>query len=307
MMRKAFVSIVAFVLAFATAFAAEPPRGKLNFLVLSDLGDFGGGDQLQVAETLGEFTESWTPTAILNLGDTFHYWGVESVDDPAWQQNFESIYTAPALHNMWYCVLGNHDYQGNTQAELDYTRRSRRWNLPARNYTKTFSRGDTSVEVIFYDSTPYLRRARTQPDVYPDAARQDTAATTAWLRDRLAASQADWTVVCAHHPLYSARDDASRQREDILTHIGPVLRHAAPDLYLAGDVHCFEHFAPAGQPTDFVTCSSGSNAYPVTALPEEKFASGASGFMTLAVDRDRLTLTMYDAEGRQIYEFSKTK
>lgn len=282
-------------------------RGDLNFLVVSDLGNFGGGNQPIVAETLGDFASKWSPTAILNLGDTFHYWGVESVDDPGWISNFESIYTKPTLHNLWYCVLGNHDYQGNTQALIDYTNKSRRWNMPSHYYSKIFKRGDTTVKVIFLDTTPFLRRAISQPDIYPDAGRQDTVAQLKWLRDELANSDADWTVLAAHHPLFSSRPDNAGQRADVSSHLGNIISEFNPDLYISGDVHCFEHFKGNGNNTDFVTCTSGSQAYDVVKSDDALYALGHSGFMSISVDKALLTVEMYDKQGKLLYKFSKTK
>lgn len=292
----------------AVASAQELPKGKVNFLVVSDLGAFGGGDQREVASTLGRVAEQYTPTAILNLGDTFHFWGVESTDDPGWNSNFENIYTAPWLHTLWYCALGNHDYQGNTQALVDYTKKSRRWNMPARYYTKTFSRGGTSVEVIFLDTTPFLRRAQSQPEIYPDACLQDTAAQTAWLEKALAASTADWVIVASHHPVYSSRPDNSGQRADIQAHIAPVLATRRPDAYISGDVHCFEHFSLPDDPTDYFTCTAGSVAYNVdNPDPRTLFTSGSSGLMTLSADAERLSVAMLDKDGRVLYTYTKTK
>ncbi|MDE6278040.1 MAG: metallophosphoesterase [Muribaculaceae bacterium] len=309
-MRSIIASIALLAtLAFGVvASAQELPKGNVNFLVVSDLGAFGGGDQPEVAATLGRVAETFSPTAILNMGDTFHFWGVESVDDPGWVSNFESIYTAPFLHSLWYCALGNHDYQGNTQALVDYTHKSRRWNMPERYYSKTFSRRGTSVEVIFLDTTPFLQRAQTQPDIYPDAGRQDTAAQTAWLAKALASSTADWVIVAAHHPVYSSRPDNSRQRADIQAHIAPVLAKHRPDAYISGDVHCFEHFAFPDDPTDYFTCTAGSVAYPVDAPdPRTLFTSGSSGFMTLSADAEKLSIAMLDKEGRVLYTYTKTK
>lgn len=282
-------------------------RGDVNFVVVSDIGDYGGGDQRAVAATVADFTASFAPHAILNLGDTFHWAGVQSADDPGWRSNFEDIYTAPSMHNLWYSALGNHDYQGSTQAMIDYSSRSRRWNMPSHYYKQTFSRRGTTVDVIFIDSTPYLRRAQSQPDVYPDACRQDTAAQTAWLARMLAESTADWTIVAAHHPVYSSRPDGAGQRADIQAHIEPVLSASRPDIYLNGDVHCFEHFRSADGRTDYVTCTSGSHAYPVAAAPEALFADGSSGFLSISADKNGIDVTMYDTDGNEIYHFRKEK
>lgn len=302
--------LIALAMLSALASGAEDlPRGSVNFMVVSDLGAFGGADQKDVAATMGELATVWHPTAILNLGDTFHFWGVESIDDPGWQSNFEDIYTSPWLHSLWYSALGNHDYQGNTQALVDYSAKSRRWNMPSRYYSKTFKAGDVSVEVVFLDSTPFLRRACSQPDIYPDACRQDTTAQLRWLDETLAASKADWVIVAAHHPLLSSRPDGAGQRSDLQTYVGPIVARYAPDFYLAGDVHCFEHFKePHAGATDLVTCTSGSQAYPVLSpAPEAIFTSGLPGMIAMAVDKDEATVVMLDKAGNELYRFSKRK
>lgn len=235
-------------------------------------------------------------------------WGVQSIDDPGWNSNFENIYTAPALHNLWYCALGNHDYQGNTSALLDYTHKSRRWNMPARYYTRRFEARGTSVEVIVLDTTPFLRRTQCRPDTYPDVAAQDTAAQTQWLRHALSQADADWVIVAAHHPVYSCRPDNARQRADIQAHIAPVLAERRPDLYISGDVHCFEHYTFDGDTTDYITCSSGSQGYPiVTPDPAARFGAGVSGFMTIAADRKNCTVTMFDRDATEIYTYTRSK
>ena len=296
------VSLLTYLIICLPLWAVGP-----KFLVVSDLGAFGGADQKKVAAAVSEAAYEVGPNAIINLGDTFHFWGVQSVDDPGWNSNFEDIYTSPALHNLWYCVLGNHDYQGNTQALIDYTNKSRRWNLPARYYTQKFKRGDTSVEFIFIDTTPMLERALTQPDIYPDASEQDNDAMIVWLREALRNAEADWVVVAAHHPLYSSRPDNAKQRKNVSSFLEGVFSERRPDLYLAGDVHCFEHTQRPGDSTDYVTCTSGSQAYPVEPGQNVVFADGSSGFMTLVFDKNQLTFTMLDSEGQPLYEYTKTK
>lgn len=291
--------------------AQDLPRGSVNFMIVSDLGAFGGADQKQVAATMGEVATELRPTAILNLGDTFHFWGVQSVDDPGWQCNFEDIYTDPWLHSLWYCALGNHDYQGNPQALVDYTGKSRRWNMPDRYYTKRFKGKDIEVEVIFIDSTPFLRRACSQPEIYPEACLQDTVAQLEWLDRQLAASTADWVIVAAHHPVFSSRPDIAFQRTDLQTYVAPVVLRHRPDFYIAGDVHCFEHFVSGegdGSTVDFVTCSAGSKAYDVDdPSPKSLFSSGDSGFCTMAISKDSATVIMLDKAGKEIYRFTKNK
>lgn len=289
--------------------AQDLPRGNVNFMIVSDLGAFGGADQKEVAASMGDVAKEWRPTAILNLGDTFHFWGVQSVDDPGWSSNFENIYTNPWLHSLWYCALGNHDYQGNTQALVDYTDKSRRWNMPDRYYTKTFKGRGVEVEVIFIDSTPFLNRACSQPEIYPDASKQDTTAQLRWLDEKLTASTADWVIVAAHHPLYSSRPDGAGQRRDLQTYVAPVVLRHAPDFYISGDVHCFEHYPEiGGSATNLVVCTSGSEAYPVLDPdPKAAFTSGESGFCTMSVSKEEATVVMLDKDGNELYRFTKHK
>lgn len=309
LISKALISIFMLCTFFDIMQAENVERGDVNFVIISDIGDFGGGDQKQVAKAFGDFTFDYSPHAIINLGDTFHYWGVQSVDDPGWQSNYESIYTAPAHHNLWYCILGNHDYQGNTQAMIDYTQRSRRWNMPARYYAKTFSHNNTSVKIIFIDSTPYLSRAQSQPEIYPDICQQDTAQQSQWLATQLSTdTSADWLIVAAHHPLYSSRSDSKHQRADMQAHIGTILAQHCPDIYISGDVHCFEHFRSLDNQTDYVTCTSGSNAFEVEEPSRDAlFTSDASGFCSMSMSKKHIDVTMFDKNGNIIYQFRKTK
>ncbi len=306
--RILLVKLICILTATLSISGQELQRGDLNFIIVSDLGAFGGAEQKKVAETLSATANKFPPTAILNTGDTFHFWGVQSIDDPGWKSNFEDIYTDPMLHNLWYAALGNHDYQGNTQALIDYTNRSRRWNMPDRYYTQWFKRGNTKIKLIVIDTTPFLRRARTQPEIYPDAAAQDTAAQMQWLAKELQAPEADWVIVAAHHPLMSNRPDGAHQREDVYSHLAPVLAQCPPDFYINGDVHCFEHFQPEGVKTNYVTCSSGAKAYPVeNTTGQALYVNGSEGFCTMAAGNDSVTVTMIDKDGNILYSFTTNK
>jgi hypothetical protein len=64
---------------------------------------------------------------IVSTGDNFYPSGVASVQDPLWKRSFEDVYTAFSLQEEWYPVLGNHDYDGDAQAQIEYSRISRRW------------------------------------------------------------------------------------------------------------------------------------------------------------------------------------
>ena len=67
---------------------------SLSFLVV---GDWGGQPEdpyytegeASVAESMGEMGESVRSQFTISLGDNFYHYGVQSVDDPRFQETFE--------------------------------------------------------------------------------------------------------------------------------------------------------------------------------------------------------------------------
>ena len=130
---------------------------------------------------MGEMAEEVGPECVIAAGDVHHFEGVRSVDDPLWMTNYELIYSHPELMIDWYPICGNHEYRGSTQAVLDYARVSRRWEMPARYYTKTFNEEGTTVRVVGWtpprSSTNTARRATSIPT---PACRTSTPSCSGW-------------------------------------------------------------------------------------------------------------------------------
>ena len=130
MIRKTFTLIL---LALAAAFnagaqtSASELTGDVRLMIGNDLGRNGYYEQKPIAELMGKVAEAVGPDAFLALGDTHHYLGIGSVNDPLWMTNYELIYSHPELQIEWCPILGNHEYRGNTQAVIDYSGVSRRW------------------------------------------------------------------------------------------------------------------------------------------------------------------------------------
>ena len=145
-----------------------------SFLVANDLGRNGYYEQKPVAELMGNLAEKVDIECVAALGDVHHFEGVASTSDPLWMTNYELIYSHPELMLPWYPILGNHEYNGNTQAVIDYSKVSRRWMMPARYYTKTVeAEDDTRAQLFFIDTTPLIDKYRKDSLDYPDAGRQD--------------------------------------------------------------------------------------------------------------------------------------
>ena len=70
---------------------------------------------------MGVVAKKFKAEFVVSTGDNFYPNGVRSTRDYNWIASFENIYTAQSLQTDWFVVLGNHDYRGDPQAEIDYS------------------------------------------------------------------------------------------------------------------------------------------------------------------------------------------
>ncbi|MBP8777538.1 MAG: metallophosphoesterase, partial [Bacteroidaceae bacterium] len=141
-LRKLLLSALLAITSFSFAQITDytPFEDHFNFYLANDLGRNGYYEQKPIAELMGQMAEKIGPEFVIAAGDVHHFEGVRSVQDPLWMTNFELIYSHPELMIDWFPILGNHEYRGITQAVLDYTKISRRWNMPARYYSRVFTK-----------------------------------------------------------------------------------------------------------------------------------------------------------------------
>jgi hypothetical protein len=137
-MKKVFYLLASICLLAAKAEAQEVQKheGALKFLVMGDWGRVGEDHQKPVADQMGKVAKQIGSEFVISTGDNFYPRGVQSEFDPLWKYSFEDIYTAFSLQWDWYPVLGNHDYGGNPDAQVAYSKISRRWRMPAHYYIK---------------------------------------------------------------------------------------------------------------------------------------------------------------------------
>lgn len=282
---------------------------KLNFYLANDLGRNGYYDQKPIAELMGEMATEVDPEFVLAAGDVHHFNGVQSVDDPLWMTNYELVYSHPELMIDWFPILGNHEYRGNTQAVIDYSTVSRRWEMPARYYTKSFSDAKlgVSVCVVWIDTAPIIQKYRDETDEYPDAVGQDYVAQLAWLDAVLGEATEDWVVVAGHHPIYADTSKDDSERIDLQERLDPVLRRHRVDLYVNGHIHNFQHIRVEGSTIDYVTNSAGSLARGVEPIEGTVFCSPEPGFSIISATAETLELRMIDKHGQVLHTVTRTK
>jgi hypothetical protein len=277
--------------------------GHFTFLISSDLGRNGYYDQVQVAEMMGEVAAIADPEFIAALGDVHHFQGVRSIQDPLWQTNFEWIYKHPELMIAWHPVLGNHEYEGSTQAVLDYATVSRRWEMSDRYYAKTVSVTDgVEALLLFIDTAPLIDKYRDSPVEHPEAGSQDMARQLAWIDATLGASDARWKVVMGHHPVYAGTTKEESERRDLQERLQPLLDAHAVDAAVSGHIHNFQHIRVPGSGVDFFVNSSASQARKVVPFEGALFASPEPGFTLCTVKERELIITFVNREGKILYQ-----
>ena len=280
---------------------------KCNFYIANDLGRNGYYDQKPIAELMGVMAEEVGPECVIATGDVHPFEGVQSTQDPLWMTNYELIYSHPELMIDWFPVCGNHEYRGNTQAVLDYSRISRRWNMPARYYTKAFNEEGTTVRVVWIDTTPLIDKYREESDKYPDAGRQNIATQLEWLDATLAAAKEDWVVVVGHHPIYAETSKDDIERINMQQRVDTILRRHRVDMYINGHIHNFQHIRVNGSNIDYITNSAGSLSRKVNPVNGTVFCSSEPGFSILSASPSSLELRMIDKHGKVLHTVTRTK
>lgn len=287
--------------AAAAAVAAAPPGSTaLPFVLIGDWGRWGHDNQRDVARQMGQTAAAIDSRFTVSVGDNFYENGVTGLDDPQWQASFENIYTAPALQSPWQVILGNHDYRGNVQAQLDYTGQSKRWRLPARYYQTSVPLPDGAAADFFYlDTSPFIHYyAGSKTNI----AGQDSAAQLTWLDRALTTSTARWKIVIGHHPIYTAlapEPGYDHDQPDLIARLNPILRAHQVPIYINGHDHTLQSVQMDG--ITYVTNGAGSATYPPDQIIRGGFASGAHGFMTVQLSSARLDFALVDMHGATLY------
>lgn len=299
------VTVVAFAQNAAAWKALEKP---LNFYLANDLGRNGYYDQKPIAELMGKMAEAIDIEFVVAAGDVHHFEGVRSVHDPLWMTNYELIYSHPDLMLPWYPILGNHEYRGNTQAVIDYSGISARWQIPARYYTKVMEEDGATIRLVMIDTPPLLDKYRKDTEKYPDASKQDIDKQLVWLDSVLTSAKEDWVMVVGHHPIYADTDKNESERADMQKRVDSILRkHGNVDMYVCGHIHNFQHLRKPDSQIDYVVNTSGSLAREVKPIDGTQFCSNATGFSLITVDKKELCLYMMDKEGKVLHTVRRTK
>ena len=311
-MKKLLLSIIAILFVISGAFAHNPKawrklRQDINIFWASDLDRGGCFDQQVIANLMGEMAGKIKPECIISTGDTHHGNGVKSAKDDDWQEHLTEMYNHRNLTKLdWWAVTGNHEYRGNSQALIDYSKVNPHWRMPAKYYTMVFKKGGATIRFVMLDTTPLIDRYR-ESNKYPDAKHQDKDAQLEWLDKVLSEATEDWVIVAGHHPVYADTKKPRIERDDMKKAINSILRKHKVAMYICGHIHSFQHIRRKGYDIDYLVNSSASWARDVKKTKDMQYCSNEAGFSVITASKKRLSVHMIDKNGNILHTVNKTK
>jgi 3',5'-cyclic AMP phosphodiesterase CpdA len=206
--------------------------------------------------------------------------------------------------------LGNHDYHSDVDAQIRYSKISRRWDMPARYYAKEIGLNkdkDKEIKSAVKDPTKgkvLFVMMDTDPFLHPDKASY-VEQQMKWLNETLENASADvtWKIVVGHHPFYTVGPRINNF--DTLTMrkaLTKVFEEHKVDVYLSGHEHSLQHLKPEGHTHQFIS-GAGSELTPVTAnIPYSRFQASEHGFMYFSIDEKRLNVKAVSLTGNVLYQ-----
>jgi len=276
-----------------------------RYLQFEAVGDFGTGaaGQRDVAGSMAKKADNDSISFVLVLGDNFYESGVMSIHDKQWEYAFENMYGQRSLNVPFYAVLGNHDYRTNPQAQVDYTRVSKRWKMPDRYYSFVQAIDDsTTAEFFCLDTNPlaYLSLGEAQSLTDTSIEIQQLH----WLARRLEESTSRWKIVLGHHPLYSGGEHGDNSTLQYL--LEPLFINHHVDFYLCGHDHDLELLKPIHGVT-YVVSGAGSKHRDVRWRENTQFAETNLGFTFFRMSDNDTVVEFLTRSGSVEYAYTVRK
>lgn len=309
-----FCSSAALALNLRCTAQAELPKNGLNFLAIGDFGT-GGADQKRVAQAMAKFVSKHDlkTDALWLLGDNFYNEDKAgfSTESPRWTKEIEEMYPPKVFPGPMHVVLGNHDYHdnpGGEKVQLAYAKKPGvRWNLPSKWYRLDLGKPKPLVTFLCLDSNlPMISGSKHQKTGILDGSltAEEMEAQLAWFKIELSKPRAPFTIVVAHHPLYSNGSHGDTQA--LIDQWGSLLQEHKVHAYLCGHDHDLQHLELEGKFTSFVVSGGGGARVRESSSKRTiPFARQAQGFTCLSVSQEIIRFTHYDTDGEQLHTFQK--
>lgn len=276
-MKKLIITTI--LLASNVTIFANAETEKIRFVTVGDTGT-GALAQYEVAKAMEKkCKDSGCDFAIL-LGDNIYNSGVSSVDDNQFITKFEKPYEN--LDMPFYLTLGNHDYRGNVQAQIDYTHKSKKWKMPSNIYTLNKGLADFFCIDTNIPSDSQIEKVKKEVEK----------------------SKAKWKIVFGHHPRYTngVYQNATGKQKELIDE--PFCNKA--DLYLSGHEHTKQHLKKACG-MEYLVVGTGAGLRKVGIAENTLFGKASLGFAWVEITKDKLYFEVLDTSGKVEYKYSVSK
>lgn len=229
--------------------------------VLGDWGRRGQFSQMTIADKMRSIPHD----AVISVGDNFYPDGLQTNQDEQIRESWLDIYSPD---KPWYVTLGNHDYHGNVQAQIDIEHPF--WYMPDKVYSFNIEKHT----FVVLDST-------VMDDLQVKYA------------DSLLEQAGKYKWIVCHHPIVTAgwHNDVDRQYQD---NIVTLYHKHQVQAIISGHDHTLQYLEWNG--VRQIISGAGSSTYYVQ-YPQEglKFFSANPGFASMIFSEDSVTVKFYSS------------
>jgi len=181
--------------------------------------------QAATAKGMNTIASQLNAQFVLAVGDNVYRHGAVDEFDTRFRDSYESVYDGSALQKPWYAVFGNHDYNGNTTAQLEYVKHSSRWQFPSPFYKNSFTSEDgATIDFIMIDTgkqnfichfngvimiSSVELASMTEKEIgqegyfdpLPLFGKERATDQWSWIESEISSSTADYVLVVGHYPV----------------------------------------------------------------------------------------------------------
>ena len=258
--RREVVAAVPLVLAAPTLLRAQPLLDKVpaldkvwRFLVVGDWGRDGREGQQETANAMAEVWDKYGAEFVVSTGDNFYNWGVRSASDHRWNTCFEHVYAKRIAP--WYGVLGNHDYGGSVQAQIDRGKQGGRWKMDRRWGRRSLTQaGRPPLDLFFFDTVAWHGKEKLPHSLQgAKVSRADRDLQIAEMDPLLRDSTAELKIAFGHHGVWSVGPHGGKRD---LVDLDDRLRKAKVKAWVHGHDHCLFHIQQGAM--NYICSGAGS-------------------------------------------------
>lgn len=290
--------LISMLYSFTLIWAQNTKSNSARFIVISDWGGRASKGQMAVAEAMGKEAENIEAQFVITGGDNFHEDGIVSETDPRWKKEFENIYSNQSLQIPWYPSAGNHDYRGNIDSEIEYSKYSTRWEFPSLYYAHKEKIDDsTNALIIHIDTSPFIEKYQIEASLYY-VDKHDSKKQILWLDSLLTVSKERWVFVVGHHPIYAAVSMHGNTKE-LIDKILTVLTKHKVTLYICGHYHFLQHLKNDSK--DFIVCGGGMEASTTDSRDDVVFGSGSLGFLSIIAKANEVEVRLINDSNKILH------